>query len=491
MIHLYLLGHPFHFEMENLTRLFFPDEKIVALRQEPTEYAGQDRIITRVAPHLPQSLLIEAQVHIAGTELQSQFIQETVEPDDETERLLAVLLWELLRKICGFAPKWGILTGVRPGKLMSTLIRDLGEPAAVDYFETRLLVSPEKTRLAVQAADAAAGIARRGRPRSFSLYISIPFCPTRCSYCSFISHSAPAALRMLPDYVEKLCEEIRITGALARKLGLSPESVYMGGGTPTVLTADQLRLVMSAVEESFDLTHVPEYTVEAGRPDTVTDEKFAVIRAWGANRVSVNPQTMDDEILRRIGRPHTASQTMQAVEMARAHGFPVLNMDLIAGLPGDSPDGFARSLRQVLSCEPENVTVHTLAIKRAARIRSIEESRAQAQSVAKMLEDGAKALAKEGLLPYYLYRQSRSVGNFENVGYARQGTECFYNVYMMEELHTVLGCGAGAVTKLKEPRGDYILRVFNHKYPYEYIGRFDELMERKKQVSEFYDLYGK
>ncbi len=407
--------------------------------------------------------------------------------ENECERLLAVLLYQILGEYTGMQPKWGILTGVRPGKLMRRMVDSVGKEEARKYFSERLLVSDEKIDLASQTSDSEERIIGLSKPDSFSLYVSVPFCPTRCSYCSFVSHSIEQAKRLIEPYIDLVCKEIAYTGEIAKRLGLHLETVYIGGGTPTAISADGLSRIMESINGSFDLSACREFTVEAGRPDTVDDLKLAAIKQNGATRISINPQTMCDAVLENIGRRHTAEQTVTAFKMARSHGFDNINMDLIAGLPGDTYETFCDTVEEIMRLDPESVTVHTLSMKRSSSMTSAGcLPEAEAGRVAdKMLRYARERFAKAEFNPYYLYRQSRTVGNLENTGFSKAGYEGLYNIYIMDETHTILACGASGVTKLKAQNG-HIERIFNYKYPYEYIDRFEEMINRKKGIEEFY-----
>lgn len=485
---LFCISHTFHYELENLLRLFYPLEKI-AVKKEYEE-SGDDYLLTSLEK-TAQGALLCARLSLGGVKSEKT-AAVGVEDDDVYERELAKLAFGLLTEKCGFVPKWGILTGVRPSKLMMSLINSLGADGACRYFTDELLVSPEKTRLAQTVAQAEKRIIERSKRNSCSLYISIPFCPSRCSYCSFVSHSisSPAARKLIPEYVEKLCEEIRITGEKIKENGLEPMSVYWGGGTPTTLTASQLDEVLCAVENNIDLTGCLEYTVEAGRPDTITEEKLRVLKKHGVSRISINPQTFSDEVLKNIGRRHTVAETVARFNEARALGFDNINTDLIAGLPGDTLESFKNSIDSAIALSAENITVHTLALKRSSTIVTESESGTLDKNItAFMLEYASKALTAAGYAPYYMYRQSKSLGNLENVGWCKAGKDCLYNVFMMEECHSVFSAGAGGVTKLVEPGGKHIERIFNYKYPFEYISRFDEVVARKNGISEFFGEY--
>ncbi len=489
---LYICGHDFHYETENLCRVFFPNEKITVSDTLPESGAfGVETYLDGESG----GYSVRVRVNVGDkTETRSAEVPKTDEPEkDECERTMARELFSALSAVTGYVPPWGILTGVRPSKLMLKLIDSLGEEGAYDYFTKKLLVSEPKTRLAQSVAGTEQKIAALGDERSFSLYIAIPFCPSRCSYCSFVSHSITNAnaAKLLPVYVDNLCRELEITGKTARDIGLRLESIYIGGGTPGILSAEQLEKVCRAVESSFDLSSLREYTVELGRPDTVTREKLDVLRAHSVDRISINTQTLNDSVLEAVGRKHTAADFFASYALAEKSGLENINVDLIAGLPGDTLESFKSSVDGVVSLSPANITVHALALKSASTLREHGHAVSEGETAGKMIDYSHSVLFDNGYIPYYMYRQSRCVGNLENVGWCKPGTECRYNVFMMEETHTVLAAGAGAVTKLKKPDSSYIERIFNYKYPYEYNARFDTLMERKKRISEFYsEIFG-
>ncbi len=476
--------HPYQYETEKLLRVFFPNEKLRIVHGEAAG-RGEQAVVTTAAT--------DTQVFVRFTD-ENGVLEARAARGDDGELSIATLLFRVLQSRTSYTPKWGLLTGVRPSKLFLALERERGTDGAKRYFTETLLVSPEKTALAAEVGAREQAILSLSRPESCSLYVSIPFCPTRCSYCSFVSQavSTPSARRLVPEYVRLLSKEIEETGRLAKALGLRLESVYFGGGTPTTLSAEQLEALLAAVQKAFDLSHLREYTVEAGRPDTVTPEKLQTLRAGGVTRVSINPQTFNDEILRAIGRQHTAEMTERAFLAARAAGFADINMDLIAGLPNESVASFCHSVDRAVALAPENITVHTLSLKRASTMTAngTQFDKASAEAADEMLHYAASALGAAGFNPYYMYRQSKTLGNLENTGYTTAGHECLYNIFMMEECHTVLAAGAGAVTKLKAPHGADISRIFNYKYPYEYIAGFAELMERKRAIPAFYEAHG-
>ncbi len=478
-MNLYTVNHSYHYEMENLTRAFFPNEKIavISLSSLPevleapyilTQY-GEDMSVSAVFGSFSQTLSEKS-----GT------------PDDELA--MATLLYKILKELTGVSLSWGLLTGVRPIKLFRRLCEQMGEEGAKSYFLNKLLVSSEKTQLAGTTCVNEQKILNLSGKDSFSLYISIPFCPTRCSYCSFVSQSVEKAKHLIDPYVELLCKEIAYTGKIAKELNLRLETVYIGGGTPTTLEASHLAQLLSAVRENFDMSTCREFTVEAGRPDTITEDKLRALIEGGCDRLSVNPQTLSNEILQNIGRRHTVEEFYRSFELARKVGFKHINTDLIAGLPGDTPENFKNTIEGICALSPESVTVHTLSMKRSSKLteENMQIMREDTQAVSQMLNIAYSSLEAEGLLPYYLYRQSRMVGNMENTGWAKPGFEGLYNVYIMDETHTILACGAGAVTKLRDPNSDRIERIFNFKYPYEYNARYSELVSRKDAVAPFY-----
>ena len=475
------IGHTYAYEMESLTRMFFPGEKLDVRAEGDTAAPGT--ITTALERLADGSVELLTRVALAEAADESRERLAVDATDHEAELAMARLLFRLLRAHTGIEPPWGILTGVRPVRLFRRFREQTGTAVQAErVFREQYLVTDEKLKIAADIDGRQHALLARARPDGFSLYISIPFCPTRCLYCSFVSHDIKGVAKLVPDYLRLLCEEIRCTAQVAARLGLRLQTVYMGGGTPTTLEADQLRTIMETVRESFDLSDLLEYTVEAGRPDTITPEKLAALREYGVERISINPQTMDDEILRAIGRGHTAAQIEEGAALARKAGFACINMDLIAGLPGDTAEGFGATLERVRAMAPENITVHTLTVKRSSNLRRQEGAYRTDESVSRMLEHAHTRLHSEGYAPYYLYRQKGTMANLENTGYALPGCEGLYNVLIMEEVQTILAVGAGAVTKLCRP-GEPLQRVFNFKFPYEYIDRFPEILRRKKELA--------
>ena len=487
-MNLYCISHEFLYETEKLLMLFFPLEKNTVLK-EFTEDSG-DYFYTEII-RSDEAVTFKSTFSYNTKVLSDERTLNKADVTDEEYELLS-LAYPLLKNVCGFAPGWGMLTGVRPSKLIMNKMLETDEETARDYFINHFFASPEKTELALSVAKREIEIIKEIDEKTFSLYVSIPFCPTRCSYCSFVSHSigTESAKKLMPEYVNKLCEEIAFTGEKAKENGLRLTSIYWGGGTPTTLSAEDLDRVLSAIEDNFDLKNCTEYTVEAGRPDTITKEKLQVLKKHNVGRISINPQTFSNTVLEAIGRKHSAELTVEKYNLAREIGFDCINMDLIAGLPTDTFESFKNSVDKAIFLGAENITVHTLALKRSSNIVTENESDSVSEKdVSKMLDYAKNALTDGGYYPYYMYRQSKALGNFENVGWCKDKKECKYNVLMMEEYQHILSVGAGSVTKLLSPGIEKIERIFNYKFPFEYISRFSEILEKKERITTFFDEY--
>lgn len=397
-------------------------------------------------------------------------------------------------ELTGYRPSWGMLTGVRPSKVATELLHSGMSKTRVrktltgDYF-----VIPKKSSLATDVALNEAKIIGKPDRRDCSVYISIPFCPTRCAYCSFVSYSSRKLLNLIPDYLDRLREELVTVFGTIRRLGLNLKTVYIGGGTPTILTPEQLDALLGTVADNCDTALLEEYTLEAGRPDTITEDKLRVALHHGVNRISVNPQTLNNDILSAIGRSHTTEDFLRAFHIARETGIPCINTDLIVGLPGDRFQSFSESYDKILALRPENITVHTFCVKRAAEIRQSDVYSRYGGDAGKCVDYSQIKSNQAGYKPYYMYRQKNTVGNYENVGFALEGFEGRYNIYMMEETHSIFAAGAGAVTKLVrygdgKTEKSVITRLFNPKYPYEYLAgdRSDDI---RSKTEEFYQQY--
>ena len=470
-------SHPYRYEAEALCRMFLRGRELKIF--EGADIPEEDFIYTGVFGDE-----ISVRVRMDGKDLSAK-----AEASEGKATKMEYLLYGILSEITGLSPKWGTLTGIRPVKLaLQMMDKGISSEEIRKKFREERLVSEEKLDLLLSTAEHEKEIRSLSKPESVSMYISIPFCPSRCSYCSFTSHAIEKAAKLIPQYVDLLCEELRDTAVLMEELGLHLETVYMGGGTPTVLSPEQMDRVLSTARSSFDFGGVRELTVEAGRPDTITAEKLEVMKKNGVDRISINPQTMDDGVLELIGRKHTAKDVVDAFKMARSFGFDNINMDLISGLPGDDFDKFRRTIDSVLGLDPENITLHTLTVKRSANL--VNDARNMlSRTVDEMNEHAFRCFDEAGYYPYYLYRQKGTVEGLENTGFCKPGKEGIYNVFIMDETHSILATGAGGVTKMKDPHGPKIERIFNFKFPYEYIDRFDLMNERKEQVKDFYERY--
>ncbi len=484
-MYLFVIDHPYHYEAENLCRVFFPFDKVMTRHEaEETE---------------------EPQARTVYTAIQDgRYIVRIADADGETFRTAAraaedeyglmALLFEALSAHTGKTPRWGMLTGIHPIKLLRQLAGRYGEAEAERLFREKYFVSEEKAALAARTLREQAPVVADVGENDFSLYISVPFCPTRCAYCSFVSQSVEKTRKQIPEYHALLMREIEATASCAKELGLVLRSVYVGGGTPTTFSAEQLAEMIRTVRSSFDLSRCTEFTVEAGRPDTIDRAKLEALLAGGVTRISINPQTLQDDVLQNIGRRHTAQEVVEAFRLAREIGFTNINMDLIVGLPGDTFESFCDTIEKVLALDPENVTVHSLALKRSSRItQSGEVNRAHADAALadRMMAYAERRLTEHGFAPYYLYRQKGMAGNLENTGWAKPGFVCAYNIFTMDETETVLACGAGGVSKLKDPYSEDLTRIFNFKYSYEYITRYEEILERKGGVGKQYEQFRK
>ncbi len=382
----------------------------------------------------------------------------------------------------GESSPWGILTGVRPAKIAAELIDGgYSSEQTVNELEEEYLLRHDKAQLLAEVVDRQAYARSLIGKNTCSLYVSIPFCPTRCAYCSFVSFSTPRYLSTLPAYMDKLCEDIKNACREINESGQRLVSVYVGGGTPTVLDEMQLKRLLATITEGVKGHNILEFTVEAGRPDTVTKEKFDVMTSFGVDRTSINPQILDDEVLRVIGRGHTVDQFYKAFEIARESGIRSINTDLIAGLPSSTGESFCSTVDKIAELKPENVTVHTYCVKRAATFTSEAHDEGDKRGIYSFnggitgacVDYAQKKLKDSAYFPYYLYRQKNAQGNLENVGFTREGYEGLYNIFIMEELQSIKAVGAGAVSKIVGEKGEKIKRIFEPKYTYEYINKAD------------------
>ena len=464
------------FYVQTLCMIFFPGEKFVE-NQEITE----DTPIMEVSVKNSETgSYAWAKLTYQGKTAESE---KTVDfaPEVTKQRTAKIAAGNVVlavgSEILGYRPSWGMLTGVRPSKVAMEMLLNGNSKAKVrkilnnDYF-----VIPKKAALATDIARREQKIMGNPDIKDCSIYISIPFCPSRCSYCSFVSYTTPKLLSLIPSYLEKLCRDLTEVLDTVNELKLNLKTIYIGGGTPTILNEEQLEKLLSLIDSKVDISALEEFTLEGGRPDTITEGKLAIAKQYGITRISVNPQSLNEQVVKSIGRSHSIDEFYRAFEMAKNSGIKCINTDLIAGLPGDNFKYFSATFDKIIALEPENITVHTFCVKKAADILAQNQNiySIRGGDVGKCVDYSQLRAQAAGYVPYYMYRQKNTVGNFENVGFAQEGMEGLYNIYMMEEVHSILAVGAGAVTKLVEYypaniASTKIIRHFNPKYPYEYL----------------------
>ena len=476
---LYLKGHTERYPVEQLQMQLFGDRPTQFVE---TPFSGEDGAVSSLHDGKIYRTAT-AKITLDGkTATAARRIPLTKADVRLTRRILQQSYYLAAVQLLPEVPPWGALSGVRPTKLATKVLLEGGREQDADrMLRDVYFVTPERRRLCLDASRHTLEAARLLAPDDLSLYIGIPFCPTRCVYCSFVSESVERFGEFLPPFLDCLIREIEYTGALLKRSGWHIRSLYIGGGTPTTLSTPQMTRLLDAIGTHFDLSRSLEFTVEGGRPDTLDLAKLRAIRAGGATRISINPQTMSDSVLRAIGRRHTAAETVEAFRMAREAGFDDINMDLIAGLPGDTPASFSETVRQVLALEPSNVTVHTLALKKGADLFQRRVTLPTREDVAQMLAASGRQLRAAAFEPYYLYRQKYMSGSFENVGWCRAGYTGYYNIYMMEELHSILSLGGGGMNKINLPAGA-LERFHNPKYPQDYIQRIDTVLRQKDEI---------
>ena len=388
------------------------------------------------------------------------------------------------KKLSDMPTPWGVSTGIRPAKTARMMLdENKSDSEILNYMQEEFFVTPKKARLSLDVAKKESEILKNRIENGVGLYIGIPFCPTRCAYCSFISQAVTHNKKFVNPFVSALCREIEETAKMAESLGYKAETIYFGGGTPTALSPESLDILIKKVKSSFDISSLCEFTVEAGRPDTFSFEMLDVLFENGVNRISINPQTMNQKTLDKIGRRHSVEDTIRAFEMAKKYNFFSINADLIAGLPGESAEDFTKTVNEVYALSPHAVTVHTMYLKRAAQLIGDFEKLRFADNMDKMVQYSYDFLTEKGYNPYYMYKQRNTLGNLENVGFSLPGHESFYNICIMEEIQTILAMGGGASTKMV--KGDRIERVFNPKEAADYINRIDEIIEKKRNALEF------
>ena len=493
---LILDGEINQYYVQTLCMIFFPGEKFGAAEQTAKNGPELRLRITKREQFVTAKATIKVGTEKATAIRKLEYGKQTSE-EQVVKMACGAAVISACGELLGYRPSWGILTGVRPSKVATDLLRrGISKTRVKRILTSEYFVIPKKAALATDIALQEQKLIGTPSGKDCSLYISIPFCPTRCSYCSFVSYTSKKLLDLIPEYLDHLQDDLKQTFETIRRLGLRLKTIYIGGGTPTILTADQLRRLLSGIAEQTDVNALEEYTLEAGRADTITAEKLAVAKAYGVNRTCVNAQSLCDEVLQNIGRCHTAQDFMRAFAIARESEIPVLNTDLIVGLPGDNFRTFAKTFDQVIALRPENLTVHTFCVKKASDILRQDSHiySLRGGDAGKCVDYSQLQTQQEGYRPYYMYRQKNTVGNYENVGFALPETEGRYNVYMMEEVHSIFAVGAGAVSKLvdyapSDGEGAVIERIFYPKYPYEYL-RDESTAEKLKAMEKFYQTHG-
>lgn len=479
-------GNDYKYELEGVMKLFIPATLFTHIYSDKIE-TDDDFVFARQKTYTKSTLLYVICRYKGKIYRQAMLLDNLIDGENyDKELCLSQLLYKAMKKATGISPKWGVITGIRPVKRVNAFLNEgKSKEEVYSLMESKYLCSREKCDIAYETAMTQKEILDKLDGSTFSLYISIPFCPTRCSYCSFVSQSIEGCMKLIPEYLDNLCKEIRYTGELVKKIGIKLDTVYFGGGTPTTLSAQELDLLMKTIKQSFDMSYVREYTVEAGRPDTITEDKLRTVKENGCTRISINPQTLNDNVLEAIGRKHTVKEFFKSFNAARKIGFDAINTDIIAGLPSDTIDSFKNTIDKLIELSPENITVHTLSIKRASRLnhgdRAVLDNPAD-----KMVEYATNRLFNNDYKPYYLYRQKNMLENLENIGWAKPGYESLYNIFIMEEVQTILAVGAGGSTKLVDLENHRLERVFNYKFPLEYNKHFDLMIKRKNEIEEFY-----
>ena len=483
------------FYVQTLCMIFFPGEKFVENQEitEDTPIMDVSVINSEFGSYAKATLTYKGKT--AESEKTVEFSPEVTK--QRTAKIAAGnVVLAVGSEILGYRPSWGMLTGVRPSKVAMEMLLNGNSKTKVrrilnnDYF-----VIPKKAALATDIARREQKIMGNPDIKDCSIYISVPFCPSRCSYCSFVSYTTPKLLSLIPAYLEKVCNELSDLLNTVNELKLNLKTIYIGGGTPTILTEVQLEKLLSLIDSKIDIHALEEFTLEGGRPDTITEEKLAVAKKYGITRISVNPQSLNEQVVKSIGRSHSIEEFYHAFDIAKNSGIKCINTDLIAGLPGDNFKYFSSTFDKIIALEPENITVHTFCVKKAADILAQNQNiySIRGGDVGKCVDYSQLRAQAAGYVPYYMYRQKNTVGNFENVGFALEGTEGLYNIYMMEEVHSILSVGAGAVTKLVEYypaniASTKIIRHFNPKYPYEYLNNHNS-SEIINEIKKFYECH--
>ena len=460
-------GHNFEYDAIGMSLLFFPGESVVFVKR-PT---GSVWLSSRLVKN---NRGVFAKATFKNGSVRTECCKK-VQGDDNESVLAAVkyTIYRVFHRVTGISPPWGILTGIKPTGVYRRILDDKGPAQTRQFLIKEYCMQPEKIPLLHQICKVMEQVQTDPLCEA-SLYVSIPFCPSRCSYCSFISVSGEKSNHLIEGYLKLLHEEIKDKCAVLRRNGLAIRSVYVGGGTPGILSCDQMKSLLSVIKENVG--ELEEFTYEIGRPDMISLEKLVLLKEMGVDRICVNTQTTNDSVLERIGRRHTGQQYLDAMKLALPIGFRSINTDLIVGLPGETFESFVSSLEDVLSAGADNITIHTLSIKRSSGLHHAGNYFDPSNDlVRRMLDYAYGRLLNAGYVPYYMYRQKNTVSNGENIGFSKPETIGRYNLYMMEDLHSVAACGAGASSKLIGKAGGRIERVINMKYPYEYINENEKI----------------
>lgn len=494
----YLEDQRFRYHTHEIAAAFFPADKITYYTDKESETAKIENCLHIQIAEEESDFTIRIHLWLSGERVWESVYRVSESPCfrdskdapllNRARKSLKAELYKAFSETMKRELPWGSMTGIRPAKIVNTLFQaGLSRQEIFQELKEKYSVSEAKANLAVQVSETQAQLLESSNDSGISLYIGIPFCPTRCLYCSFTSESIGRYRGMTEAYLDVLLEEMQYTASLLQSKPLSIQSVYVGGGTPTSLEAEQLDRLFQGIETIWGIRErrnisLKEYCVEAGRPDSIDAQKLQVLKRHTISRISINPQTLHDETLRIIGRQHTAQQFFHAFQSAREHGFSNINVDIIAGLPGETYAMFQETLDGVLALQPENITVHTMSIKRASDLKKNHDSHrlTDGSEVEQMVTAAYRQITRAGLRPFYMYRQKNMLGNLENVSYSKPGYESPYNVHIMEEDQTILAFGCGGVSKFVQ--GGRIERAFNVKNVEEYIKRKEEMMDRKRNL---------
>ena len=474
------IGHDLEHNVWLVASLFFRDDEDVNIISRAKNNNG---VITS-----DTSIEYEGKTYSATHSFELENSADEHTANRITSAVCGMALYKAAQNIRYKNLPWGVMTGIRPAKIIrQMLIENKSDEYIKNYITNLYSTSEKKLSLALDVAKNEIPLIAKNKSDDIGLYIGIPFCPTRCLYCSFVSTDLRHTKKYVTDYLAQLIKEIEHSAKLAKASKKRITSIYIGGGTPTSLSASELDTLLGAVAKNFDISSLYEYCVEAGRPDTITKEKLNILKNYGITRISINPQTMHERTLNLIGRAHSAKDIETAFSLARSVGFDTINADLIAGLPGENEEDFLSTLKAIDVFSPENITVHTMSIKRGSALhqRVANYNLTDPTTVYNMLDMSYEFMQKTNRAPYYLYRQKNMLGNLENVGYSLKGHESIYNVNIMEEVQSIFALGCGGSSKAVSQNGDRIERVFNFKAPIEYIQRFDEILKKK---DEFFNL---